>query len=352
MSNLFDHPEFDQHQQVVFCNDAGTGLRAIVSIHDTTLGPSLGGCRMYPYKSEADALNDVLRLSRGMTYKSAIAGLPLGGGKSVIIGDPHDGKKPELFRAMGRFIESLGGNYVTAEDSGTNQQDMAWIRESTSFVAGVKGDPSPYTARGVFQGISAAIKHRYGRETLDGIRVSIQGAGNVGAGVAALLHEAGARLWISDTCEENAARAAADFGAKVVEPEGIFDVEVDVFSPCAMGAILDEATIGRLRASVVAGAANNQLSTPACGSLLKRRGILYAPDYVINAGGVIAVWYEYSAKNTQTLTAEVDRIYTTLMEIFEQSEAQRQPTSDIADQLAMLRIEKKKRQPVPQRIAV
>ncbi len=352
MTTLFDHPEFDDHRQVVFCNDDKTGLKAIIAIHNTDLGPSLGGCRMYPYATEDDAVTDVLRLSKGMTYKSAIAGLPLGGGKSIIVGDPRRDKHPELFSSMGRFVDSLGGRYIVAEDSGTSQEDMSLIRQATPYAAGVRGDPSPYTARGVFQGIKAAVRHLHGRRDLEGIRVAIQGIGNVGSSLASLLHGAGARLWISDVHEEQLTRAADELGATIVEPGLILDQDVEVFAPCAMGAVLDERAVRRLRAEIVAGAANNQLAGPDQGRLLQQRGILYAPDYVVNAGGVIAVWYEYSGGNPEALPAEVDRIYATLTEIFERSEMQREPTSDVADQMAKSRIANREADDPPGRLAI
>ena len=250
MSALFKHKEFDHHRQVVFCNDDNTGLKAIIAIHDIRLGPSLGGCRMYPYASEDDALTDVLRLSRGMTYKSAITGLPLGGGKSVIIGDPRSDKHPALLRKMAEFVDGLGGAYIIAEDSGTTQNDMGIISQTTRHVAGVTGDPSPFTARGVCQGIRAAVKHRFNRDDLEGVRVGIQGLGNVGYQLALLLHQAGAKLWATDVYNAPLARAADELKVTVVEPDAIFDQDVDVFAPCAMGAILTSKSIKRLRASI------------------------------------------------------------------------------------------------------
>lgn len=338
MTTIFDHPEYDDHQQVVFCNDNHTGLRAIIAIHNTDLGPSLGGCRMYPYANETEAVTDVLRLSRGMTYKSAITGLPLGGGKSVIVGDPRQDKHRALMHRMGEFVESLGGSYIVAEDSGTTQEDMKVISTATRFAAGVSGDPSPFTARGTCRGIMAAVKHRYGRNDLEGIKVAIQGLGNVGRHLADLLHDSGASLWVSDVSTEKTARIADELGATIVHPEAIIDQDVDVFAPCAMGAIINEDTVQRLRATVIAGAANNQLAHEHHGLTLHQRGILYAPDYVINAGGVIAVWYEYSNADPDGLTSDVDRIYSTLMEIFEHAKIQRQPTNSIANQIALSRL--------------
>ncbi len=338
MSILFTHKEFDNHQQVVFCSDEDTGLRAIIAIHNTRLGPSLGGCRMFPYASEEDALTDVLRLSRGMTYKSAITGLPLGGGKSVIIGNPRRDKHSALLLKMAEFIDGLGGAYIVAEDSGTTQQDMSVIRQSTRFVAGVSGDPSPFTARGVYQGIKAAVKHRFDRKDLEGIKVAVQGVGNVGYHLAMLLHEAGASLWVTDIFDQPLVRAADELNATVVKPDTIFDQEVDVFAPCAMGAVIDDETIKRLRVSIVAGAANNQLKNEACSVALHQRGILYAPDYVINAGGVITVWYEYTGRDQASLTDQVDKIYGTLLEIFNRAQLYNQTTNQIANHIARARL--------------
>ena len=339
MTTLFDHHAFDNHQQVVFCSDDSTRLRAIIAIHNTERGPSLGGCRMYPYASEEDALTDVLRLSRGMTYKSAITGLPLGGGKSVIIGHPNKDKHKALLRKMAAFVEDLGGNYIVAEDSGTTQDDMKIIREGTRFVAGVTGDPSPFTARGVYQGIKAAVNHRFGHDDLEGIKIAIQGVGNVGYHLASLLHQAGCSLWVSDVSEQRLTSLVEELDVQVVTPEIIIDQDVDVFAPCAMGAIITKDSVKRLRASIVAGAANKQLANEGDGELLRRRGILYAPDYVINAGGVIAVWYEYSSSEPKALPAQVDKIYFTLSEIFERAENQRVSTNQIANEVAISRIQ-------------
>lgn len=352
MNTLFSHEEFDNHQQVVFCSDEAIGLKAIIAIHNTMLGPSLGGCRMYPYASEADALTDVLRLSRGMTHKSAIAGLPLGGGKSVIIGDPRKDKHSALIAKMGEFVDTLGGGYIVAEDSGTTQKDMGIIRQHTRYVAGVTGDPSPFTARGVYQGIKAAVKHHLGRSDLDGIKVAIQGVGNVGYHLAELLHAAGASLWVTDVFGQPLVRAADELNAVVVEPDEIFDQDVDVFAPCAMGSAINDQTIKRLRASIIAGAANNQLAGESLGRTLHERGILYAPDYVINAGGVIAVWYEYSSSDTNLLPAQVDRIYETLTEIFSQAQAEHQSTHHIAAMIASSRLNVKPLEPNFRQVAV
>lgn len=342
---LFTHHEFDHHEQVVFCHDKASGLKAIIAIHNTHRGPALGGCRMYPYASEADALNDVLRLSRGMTYKSAVANLPLGGGKSVIIGDPRSEKTPELIHAMGQAVERLGGRYIVAEDSGTSVADMLLMGELTQHVSGIaekcdaegncrSGDPSPMTARGIFVGIQAAVRHRLGRESLEGVRVAIQGVGNVGHHLAKHLHAAGARIWVSDINRDAVQQMVTELGAVAVANEEIYDQEVDVFAPCALGAILNGETIPRLRASIVAGAANNQLAEKRHGTALMKKGILYAPDYVINAGGVIDVCYERIAMDQQQIVQQVDAIGDILSEIFDRAEQQHIPTDELADQLA------------------
>jgi len=342
---LFSHHEFDNHEQVVFCHDAASGLKAIIAIHNTNRGPALGGCRMYPYASEAEALNDVLRLSRGMTYKSALADLPLGGGKSVIIGDPSKQKTPALMRAMGTAVERLAGRYIVAEDSGTSVADMQQIGQMTRHVSGIadkydsegnrrSGDPSPMTAHGVFVGIRSAVRHRLGRSDLRGVRVAIQGVGNVGQHLARELHQAGAELWVSDINSDAVQRLVDELGAIAVPNPEIFDREVDVFAPCALGAVLNDDTIPRLQARVVAGAANNQLAESRHGRVLAEQGILYAPDYVINAGGVIDVCYEASNVGQAEVLQKVDAIGNTLEEIFQRAQRQHRATHEVADQLA------------------
>ena len=299
---LFTNASFDGHEHVSFFHDEETGLKAIIAVHNTNLGPSLGGCRMWNYSDESDALTDVLRLSRGMSYKSALAGLKLGGGKSVIIGDPKTQKSPELFRAMGRFVDRLAGRYIIAEDVGTSVDDMVNIEKETEFVVGLpskgtgedaSGDPSPVTAWGVFLGIRAAVSYRLGRHDLKGIRVAVQGLGHVGMALCGYLHEAGARLIVTDINHDALIYARNTYGAEVVAPDAIYEQDVDVFAPCALGGILNDETIPLLKASIVSGAANNQLLTPHHGDVLKNRNILYSPDFVINAGGVINVYYEW-----------------------------------------------------------
>ncbi|MCE9662414.1 amino acid dehydrogenase [Halomonas sp. M5N1S17] len=342
---VFDHPEFDHHEQIVFGSDAASGLRAIIAIHDTHRGPALGGLRIYPYASEDDALTDVLRLSRGMSYKSALADLPLGGGKAVIIADPRHDKTPELLRAMGRLVDSLGGRYITAEDSGTSEADMRHIHEATAHVSGLarrpgeSGDPSPFTAHGVFCALQSAIRHGLGRADMDGLRVAIQGVGHVGAHLARQLHAAGARLVLTDIDQEALELLAGEVGATTTAPAAIFDADVDVFAPCAMGAALTADVAKRLRAGVVCGAANNQLATPDVADLLHGRGILYAPDYVANAGGVIEVEYQrHEDYSRKAVMAHVERITATLDEIFERARRRGTSPAAIADELARERL--------------
>ena len=280
------------HEQVTFFYDEKTGLKAIVAIHSTALGPALGGCRVWPYESEAAALNDVLRLSRAMTYKNSAMGLPLGGGKAVIIADSRADKTPELFEAFGRAVERLGGRYITAEDVGTEPDDMVAVRRHTRHVAGLpdtSGDPSPATAFGVYNGIRAALKHAFGDDDLRGRRVAVQGLGAVGMHLCRYLHEDGAELIVTDIAQKRIDQAVSEMNARAVGSDEIYDVECDVFAPCALGAVVNDATLPRFKAKVIAGSANNQLAEPRHGDALKQRGILYAPDFIINGGGVINV---------------------------------------------------------------
>lgn len=341
---LFSHPEFDSHETVSHCHDARSGLRAIIAVHNTQLGRGLGGCRMWPYASEEEALTDVLRLSRGMTYKAALAGLPQGGGKSVIIGDPRKDKTPELMRAVGRAVDRLNGAYVIAEDSGTSVADMRHVAECTRHVGGLAdavataagrtGDPSPATAYGVFIGIQAAVRHRLQRDDLRGVRVAVQGVGNVGFRLCQLLHDAGARLWVTDIHAPAVERCVQEFGATAVAMHEIAGLDVDVFAPCALGAVLNDSSVGKLRAAVVAGAANNQLARPEHGQALMARDILYAPDYCINAGGIIDIHYEGEEYDWAIVEAHLRRIGTTLTRIFERAATERRPTGEIADRMA------------------
>ena len=350
--NVFSHPDFDNHEQVSFVCDPATGLRAIIAIHNTSRGPTLGGCRMYPYASEEEALRDVLRLSRGMTYKSALANLDLGGGKAVIIGDPHQHKTEALLEAMGRAVDKLGGQYIIAEDSGTSVADLKVIARHTQHVAGIAsglgfdgkptdGDPAPATAYGVFVGLKAAVKHRLGRTDLTGLKVAIQGVGNVGYLLARHLNNAGAELWVYDIRQENMDKAITEFGAKAATAEDILFLPVDVIAPCALGAILNGHSIPKLQAQVIAGAANNQLATPVNDLDLLKRGILYAPDFVLNAGGIINVFYEHSNQNTDKIWSHTETISETLNEIFTRSDRDKRPTGEIANELAEERFSKK-----------
>ncbi|MFC6671104.1 Glu/Leu/Phe/Val family dehydrogenase [Marinobacterium aestuariivivens] len=343
--SVFSHPEFDNHQHLSFFSDPETGLRAIVAVHNTNRGPALGGCRMYPYASDEEALRDVLRLSKGMTYKSALANLDLGGGKSVIIGDPRAHKSEALLEAMGRFLEQLGGLYIAAEDSGTSVADLQVMGRQTRNVAGVaarlgfdgqpsNGDPSPATAYGTFVGLKAAVAHKLGRSDLEGLTVAVQGIGNVGYRLARHLSEAGAKLWVHDVHGESVERAVDELGATAVSGDEILKLDVDVVAPCALGAVLNDDSIGQLQAKVVAGAANNQLALARHDEALVERGILYAPDFVINAGGIIDVCYERNGHDAATVREHVETIGDTLSEIFARSEHGRQPTGVIANRLA------------------
>src|SRR5438105_2848031 len=336
----------EEFEEVVYFHDAPSRLRGIVAIHSTALGPALGGTRFYPFVSEEEALRDVLRLARGMTYKAAAAGLDLGGGKAVVIGDPKRIKTEELLRAYGRFLESLGGRYITAEDVGTSGQDMDVIRRETSFVTGVSpaiggsGDPSPVTAWGVFQGLIACAEEAWKDASLAGRRVAIQGVGKVGYHLCKHLHEAGASLVVSDVDVDAVARAVRDFGVDTAEPDKIHAEECDVFAPCALGAVIRDDTIPSLRCRVVAGAANNQLAAPEHGEQLRELGILYAPDYIINAGGLINVADELRGYDRERATRQVEQIYRTLREIFQTAKEQGISTSRAADGYALERVER------------
>lgn len=344
--SLFEQIEYKEHEQVVFCSDPRAGLRAIIAIHNTTLGPALGGTRMWPYKSDQEALLDVLRLSRGMTYKAAVAGLNLGGGKAVIIGDPKKDKSEYLFRAFGRFVEGLAGRYITAEDVGINVKDMEWVRMETKYVTGISqalggsGDPSSVTALGTYMGMKAAAKKVFGSDSLVNKKVSIQGAGNVSRNLAGLLHKEGAQIYISDLFPEKAKAVAGQFNAQVVDKEDIFDVEADIFSPCALGGILNSESIPKLKCAIVAGAANNQLESESLhGPMLTDKGVLYAPDYVINAGGLINVASELEGYNREHAHNQASRIYDTLTDVFNLAEKQGIPTYTASNELARKRLE-------------
>ena len=347
---VFSLSDFADHEQVVFVSDDKSGLKAIIAVHNSKLGPALGGCRMWPYATEEEAVRDVLRLSRGMTYKSVMANLKLGGGKSVIIGNPRTHKTPELLAAFARALEQLNGRYIAAEDSGTSVADMKYMTQFTQHVAGIhdkpsdagtrSGDPSPATAYGSFIGIKAAVKERLGRDSLDGLRVAVQGVGNVGFDLARQLKEAGAQLWVTDIHREALVQAGKELGATVVAPDEIFGLDVDVFAPCALGAILNDTTIPQLKASIVAGAANNQLAEARHGLELMKRGILYAPDYVINAGGIIDVYHERIGFDRSALLKHIEGIHDNLMEVFERAREEERPTGEVADAIAEERFQR------------
>lgn len=322
-----------RHEMVVACFDRDSGLRAFIAIHNTTLGPALGGVRMYPYRGEEEALEDVLRLSRAMTYKAACAGLPLGGGKAVIMGDPATDKSPRLWEAYARCVERLGGIYITAEDIGTTTQDMAVVARHTRWVTGL-ADPSPYTARGCFLGIEACVRRRLGVPGVAGLRVAIQGLGKVGAALAMILRQAGASLIVTDVREGRCRWAAETLGAVVVAPDEIYHQQAEVFAPCAMGGVLSHETAAILRTPVVAGAANNQLASPGVAEELRRRRILYAPDYVINAGGLIYCYCEMNGLLGAYLESYLASIPSSLNSVFDIADREGMPTSAAANRLA------------------
>ena len=342
MTTPWGYPDFDAHEEVHFVTDEKCGLRAIIAIHSTHLGPAAGGARFWHYANDDEALTDALRLSRGMSYKNAMAGLPLGGGKSVILADAERHKSPDLLHAFGKAVDGLCGRYVTAEDVGMDVADMIEVRRSTQFVAGlpnsgsdVGGDPGPHTSLGVFLGIKAAVKRALGKDSLDGLHVAMQGAGSVATGVALHACTDGAKLSIADVDQAKAQKLADATGGTVVSPDEILTLEADVLSPNALGAILDEASIAALRVPVVAGAANNQLATPADGARLQARGILYAPDYVINAGGIINVCTEYLGDGDSRLVRErIEGIPARLEEVWTESQSSGRDPAAVADAMA------------------
>lgn len=342
---IFDYMGKYDYEQLLFCHDEPSGLKAIIAIHDTTLGPALGGTRMWTYATEEDAIEDALRLARGMTYKNAAAGLNLGGGKTVIIGDPRKDKSEAMFRAFGRFIQGLNGRYITAEDVGTTVEDMDLIHEETGYVTGISpafgssGNPSPVTAYGVYQGMKAAAKEAFGDDSLKGRTVTVQGVGNVAYNLCKYLHDEGVKLVVTDINKENMERAVRDFGAETVEPDAIYDVECDIYSPCALGSVINDDTIHRLKCKVIAGSANNQLKTDEHGDLLDEKGIVYAPDYVINSGGVINVADELLGYNRERAMKKVENIYQVISRVFEIAKEDRIPSYKAADRMAEERIE-------------
>ena len=341
--SIFEYMEKFGHEQIVFCYDKASGLKAIIGIHDTTLGPALGGCRMWPYEKEADAVYDVVRLSRGMTYKNAAMGLNLGGGKAVIIGNSRTDKSEELLRAMGKFVQTLGGRYITAEDVGMGTEDIATMALETDHVAGraeLSGDPSPAPAYGVYRGMKACAREAWGDESLKGRTVAVQGLGHVGSHLCKHLSDEGARLIVTDIFPDNVERIVRQHGATAVKPEEIYGVECDIFSPCALGAIVNDETIGQFTCRIIAGAANNQLKEPQHADVLKQKGILYAPDFVINGGGVTNVAEEYAATgySHDRAYARIGQIYDKLLTVLRIAREQNITTARAADVMAEQRI--------------
>lgn len=341
---IFKSLENHDYEQLLFCQDRASGLKAIIAIHDTTLGPALGGIRMWQYETEDQAIEDALRLARGMTYKNACAGLNLGGGKTVIIGNPSKDKNEGMFRALGRYIQSLNGRYIAAEDVGTTVSDMDIIHEETDFITGISptfgssGNPSPVTAYGVYLGMKAAAKEAFGVDSLKGKKVAVQGLGNVAYSLCEYLHKEGAVLIVTDINQNAVIRAMNDFGAKAVSPDEIYNQEVDIFSPCALGGIINEETIPKFKGKVIAGSANNQLKESRHGQMIHEAGIIYAPDYVINAGGVINVADELYGYNRERAMKRVETIYDNLSKIFRISKEENIPTYLAADRLAEERL--------------
>ena len=334
---IFEYLEEHDFEQLVFCQDKSTGLKAIIGIHDTTLGPALGGTRIWDYESEDEAIIDVLRLSLGMTYKNAAAGLNLGGGKAVIIGDPSKIKSEELFRTFGRYIEGLSGRYITAEDMNSTTQDMAYINAETDYVVGLEGksgNPSPVTAFGVYRGILAAVNEVYGSDDLSGKKVAVQGLGSVGYSICKHLHDAGAKLYVTDIRKDSIDRVVNDMGATAVAPDEIYSVDCDIFVPCAMGAVINDFTIEQLKCKIVAGSANNQLADEKHGQMLKEKGILYVPDFVINSGGVINVYEELKGYNKDRAMGRASAIYDSVKRVIEISKRDGIATSEAAERMA------------------
>lgn len=346
---VFGQVSFDGHEQVVFCNDKDTGLKAIIGIHNTVLGPALGGTRMWNYSNEWEALNDVLRLSRGMSFKSSISGLNLGGGKAVIIGDAKTQKTPELMLKFGEFVNSLSGKYITAEDVGMETKDMDTVREVTQYVTGISeekggsGNPSPITAYGVFMGLKAATKYRFGSDNLEGKKVLVQGIGHVGEVLVQHLTESGAIVTIADINEDRLQQVGSKYGAKIYTGADLYSAELDIYAPCALGATINDDTIHKIQAKVIAGAANNQLANEVVhGTILKDKGILYAPDFLINAGGVINVYSELANLTRAQVMEKTENIYNTSLEIFKFAETNNITTHQAAMSIAQKRIDDRK----------
>ena len=335
------------HEQIVFCQDEETGLKAIIAIHSTALGPALGGTRMWKYNNELEALNDVLRLSRGMTFKASISGLNLGGGKAVIFGDAKTEKTDALMRRFGKFVETLGGNYITAEDVGMSTHDMEMVREETRHVTGIpesmggSGDPSPVTAYGVYMGMKASAMYKWGSDDLKGKKIVVQGIGNVGMNLVKHLTEEGAIVTINDISKERLEMVAAKYGATIVEGDAVYDVDMDIYAPCALGASVNDDTLSRLNCEIIAGAANNQLADEVKhGQMVMDKGIIYAPDFLINAGGLINVYSELQGYNREEALAKTKEIYNTTLEILKKSELEGITSHEAARQIAQVRVAK------------
>jgi leucine dehydrogenase len=348
---VFGQASFDNHEQIVFCNDKDTGLKAIIGIHNTVLGPALGGTRMWNYANEWEALNDVLRLSRGMTFKSAITGLNLGGGKAVIIGDAKTQKTPELMKRFGEFVHSLSGKYITAEDVGMETEDMDLVREVTPYVTGISeskggaGNPSPITAYGVFMGMKAAARFKFGSDILEDKVVFVEGVGNVGEALVEHLVNEGALVTVSDMRTERLELMREKYGVNIYQGQDLYAEEMDIYAPCALGATINDSTIGKLKASVIAGAANNQLANEnAHGKILQERNIVYAPDFLINAGGIINVYAELEDYNRAEIMRKTENIYNTTLEILELAKASEITTNAAAMRIALQRIETRKKE--------
>ena len=351
VSNLSMNPVIGQmanmgHEQILFCNDAETGLKAIIAVHNTVLGPALGGTRIWAYDNEMDALNDVLRLSRGMTYKNSISGLNLGGGKAVIIGDAKIIKSEALFRRFGRFVNSLAGNYITAEDVGVSPIDMTHVHKETNYVVGLpgkSGDPSPVTAYGTYMGMKACAKVQYGSDSLSGKKIVVQGVGHVGEYLVEYLRKENASVYISDINTETLNRVAKEYGAQIVDTDAVYDIDMDIYAPCALGATINDDTLSRLKCSIIAGGANNQLKEEAIHGLeVMKKGIIYAPDYAINAGGVINCFSEVKGLPTEWAKQKAAEIYTTILDIVKRSQDEQIPTYQIANKIAEERIKAKR----------
>ncbi len=348
---VFGQLSFDNHEQIVFCHDKDTGLKAIIGIHNTVLGPALGGTRMWKYNNEWEALNDVLRLSRGMTYKSAISGLNLGGGKAVIIGDAKTEKSPELMKKFGEYVHSLSGKYITAEDVGMETADMDTVRQVTPYVTGVSeslggsGNPSPVTAFGVFMGMKAAAKYQFGSDILEGKKVLVQGNGHVGETLISYLTNEGATVYVSDIHREKMESMVAKYGAIIYENDDIYSANVDIYSPCALGATINDDTVYKINAKVIAGAANNQLANEDIhGPILRERGIVYAPDFLINAGGIINVYSEIANYDKAESMRRTENIYNTTLEIFDYAVKNNLTAQKAAMAIAEERIEQRKKE--------